>query len=526
MRFLLKANNKDIHEKKKFYILFFFTILSTFFTYPLLKYPFDVFFHLEKIEQLYNTQALPAQGRTFFWHYLWSQLFYFFNIDNTQIFLRAKIIHISQIIISFLSLFYLSKVLIRNVFIKIEPIYINYLAYWATLIWFMMFSTVSEGQHHVWILWYSVNYQITLPLMLVITGLSITLIFESLSIKKISLHMILICIGLLFILKIHAAEFLYYLLYISVILIVFLDKIILFYKQHTYYALLSSGAMIVSLMILIPIVKKIPHQEPLILKYLSFDQFPMLLQKIQTEGGMVLSHFNKASTTMNALIYLSIIFMLFILFVFLYRVYKQKEEHLNKKMFFFLLLTSLFIFIPIIQFTAGLASVLTYQRLVYRFYFSSMLFMVIPIFVFYFLSLIHKKKLIIVNLFIVSILCATFIYSKYTTYDNHNYYKNVISIKNSFSKEKISFNLSQDEIELVRKRLRHYESMNKSEKEEYYYARDDIAVVVKFIYRKDALYSRRGNMDYNKSYDKHNNEKYYPILFETPKNFPAYQRFK
>jgi len=523
---LLKANNKDINGKKKFYILFFFTILATFFTYPLLKYPFDVFFHLEKIEQLFNTQTLPTQGRIYFWHYFWAKLFYFFDIGNAHIFFRAKIIHISQVVISFLSLFYISKVLIKNVFIKIELIYINYLAYWATLIWFMMFSTVSSGQHLVWILWYSVNYQITLPLMFVITGLSITLIFQSLSVKKILFYITLIFLGLFFILKIHAAEFLYYVLYISIIPLVFLDKIILLCKRHPYYALLSSGTMIISFIILIPIVKKIPYREPLIFKYLSFDQFPLLLQKIQTDGGMVLSHFNKASTTINALIYVSIIFMLFILFVFLYRVYKQKEKLLNKRMFFFLLVTSLFIFIPIIQFTAGLASVLTYQRLVFRFYFSSMLFIMIPIFVFYFLNLVNKRKLIIINFFIIFILCVTYVYSKYTTYDNYNYYKNIISIKNSFSKEKISFNLSQDEIKLIGEKLKYYESMNKSEKEEYYYARDDIAVVIKFIYRKNVLYSRRGNMDYSKSYNKHSNEKHYPILFETPKNFPAYQRFK
>jgi len=257
----LKINLNYTRERNTFYILFFLTILATFFTYPFLKYPFDIFFHLEKIDQFYTTQVLPSHGRTHLWHYLWAKFFHFFSIDNREIFLRANIIHTTQVIISFLSLFFFSKVVLRNLFLQIESLYVNYLAYWSTLIWFLMFSTASEGQHLIWIMWYSVNYQITLPLMFAVTGLTLALVFESLSIKKTLWYLLLICLGLLFILKIHAVEFLYYALYLGVIPVIFIDKIAKFCRKHPSYAVFSVVGLVSLLTVLVPIVKKIPYKK-------------------------------------------------------------------------------------------------------------------------------------------------------------------------------------------------------------------------------------------------------------------------
>ena len=333
MKFLLKINLNYTRERNTFYILFFLTILATFFTYPFLKYPFDIFFHLEKIDQFYTTQVLPSHGRTHLWHYLWAKIFHFFSIDNREIFLRANIIHTTQVIISFLSLFFFSKVVLRNLFLQIESLYVNYLAYWSTLIWFLMFSTASEGQHLIWIMWYSVNYQITLPLMFAVTGLTLALVFESLSIKKTLWYLLLICLGLLFILKIHAVEFLYYALYLGVIPVIFIDKIAKFCRKHPSYAVFSVVGLVSLLTVLVPIVKKIPYKEPELLRHLSFEKLPALFQKIESDGHIVVSYYNKFFTTMNELISLFSLFVLYVFCAHIQGVYEKRETGESKSVY-------------------------------------------------------------------------------------------------------------------------------------------------------------------------------------------------
>ena len=166
-------------QKIFFYILLLFTVISIFFTNPFLKYPFDVYTHLEWIEEQYETDTFPLISR-YTWHYIWAKIFYFFHIENTDIFFRAYIIHYTQVLISFFSIFFLSHVIIRNVFRKIEYIYINYLAYVSVLIWFTVLGSSSMGTRQIWTLWYSVNYQITLPLVLLTLGLVFSLLFDTL----------------------------------------------------------------------------------------------------------------------------------------------------------------------------------------------------------------------------------------------------------------------------------------------------------------------------------------------------------
>lgn len=185
-----------------------------------------MFHHLEWIDMQYDSEVPPEGRHT--WHYIWAKIFHFFHIENSQIFLRAYIIHVGQVLISFFAVFFLSKVIIKNIFIKIESFYIDYLAYWSTLIWFTIFATSSVGFHQVWTLWYSVNYQISLPFVLLITGLTLSLFFEKLSLKKKIFYSTLILLFSLVILKIHAMEYLYFLMYLSILPLIFIDKIYIF----------------------------------------------------------------------------------------------------------------------------------------------------------------------------------------------------------------------------------------------------------------------------------------------------------
>ncbi len=520
---MLRVKQLFNNSENSFYLLLALTAVALLFTNPLLIYPYDVYTHLQWIDRQ-DIGELPSTGREL-WHYIWTEIFHFFHIDNRDIFLRAYIIHFTQIFISLFSLLYFGRIFMRSLFVKIDPLELNYLSYWSTLIWFTLFATYSEGLHQVWILWYSVNYQITLPLTFLVTALTISLIFETLTLQRILFYTLLIALLSYFILRAHAMEYLYYLMYMSVLTFVYADKIIKIWRKNIYYSIPVTLAVIFGLSYAIYFAKTTAYQKSPIFNYLSFDKIPELLAEINARGGTLLAHYNRVWSSINELMILSLVLISILLILIIYRNYKKFKCIINIRMAIFLFITSFFIVIPLTKFTGGIASLITYPTVAYRFYYSSLLFLAIPLSVFYIYTILKIKKMYILNILILFTVLGTFYYSKHIS-EKHNYYKNIISIKNAFNKKKMSFNLSNKEIILIGTQLKHYESLNKTNKKEYYYARDDIAFIIKFIYRKPVQYYRRGSINYQKNFYKHKNKRYYPILFETPENFPSYQRFK
>lgn len=511
------------NNERNFYLLFTLTIISIFFTNPLLIYPYDVYTHLQWIDIQNNAVSVPKVR--YVWHYVWANIFQFLHIETTQIFLRAYVIHFTQVLTIFLILFYFSRVIIRNLFIQLTPIESNYLAYWATMIWFTIFATYSVNQHQVWILWYSVNYQISLPLTLLITGLSVSLALEHLSLKIKIIYILLILLFSYVILRIHPMEYIYFVMYIGVLFLIFMDKFIRLWRRKIFYSIPLTLLFLFFLTQLISLIKSSSYQKLSILNYLSVEKLPELLSKIHTEGKLLVSHLNRASVSINELICLSLFLIVVMCILILYRHYKEYPSYINIRIAIFLLITSFFVLIPLLEFAGGLASIMTYTAVVHRFYYSSLLFLVVPSFIFYILTLMKVKNLLQINLAIVLVLLGVFFYSKYIS-TTHNYYKNSISIKNAFNKEKMKFNLSNKQIEVIGEEIQYYESLNNTHEKIMYYARDDIAFVIKFIYRKPVLYNRRGSKNYINSYHRHKKEKYFPVLFKTPKGFPNYVRYK
>jgi len=520
---VLKDKVGFINSEKFFYLLLLATLISIFFTYPFLKYPYDMFSHLQWIDEQNN---IASPGKKYIWHHLWAQFFQFFDIKQTDIFLRAQVIHYVQSLAAFLMLFYASKLFMRNLFVTISSNTLNYLAYWATLIWFTTFSTASEYHHQVWILWYSINYQITLPMTLLAAGLTISFFFEPVSHKNKIIKVLSIVLLLYTILRIHAMEFLYFMMYMGVLVLVYLDKLMVVWKKYIYLSFPLSLLFIYVAIQLIDNIKTYAYRASPIFEYLSFEKLPLLMEKIRAEGSMVVWHYSRVSFTLNEMIYLSLAAATLLVVIAIYRRFRSAPVYIKFRLALFLFITSLFVLIPVFQYTAGFASLLTYTTIVWRFYFSSLLFLAIPSFIFYLFSIVKFKNILILNVTIAVIIASTFFYSKYNLESQQNYYKNVISIKNAFDKEKMSFNLSKKEIINIGAELEQYEAENMSGKPIYYYARDDIAFVIKFIYRKNVMYHRRGSINYQKSYQKHNNPKYTPVLFQVPEYFPEYYRFR
>ena len=158
---------------------------------------------------------------------------------------------------------------------------------------------------------------------------------------------------------------------------------------------------------------------------------------------------------MAVIFYLSIVLVILII---IRKMLHNNDHFIHTRQILFLIMTSLFVLIPVYEFSAGLFAIITKPLVVNRLYYSSSLFIILPIFVYYILYLKNKKSIniITINLSLIFILSSVWFYSKYYT-ENQTYYKNVKSIKNSFFERRVGFNLSSDQIALIGEKIKYYE---------------------------------------------------------------------
>jgi len=529
-----------------FYLLIVLFSIGVCFSTPFLRYPYDMFYHLIIINDLYiqlvqqvneiekinlghiyvissvlGDEPILMKNPRFLWHYLWADLFYFLHIDSVQMFLRAKIIHVIQTFISLYALYYFSKVVLRNLFKDLYGSILQWLSLWSTIIWLTIFATFSATYHQVWILWYSVNYQITLSLFWYITALTLVLFLEETTWKIKFLYVFIILLISRFILQAHSMEFMYYLMYLLVFSAVFSDKIFYVLKKYLY--------------LLIPLIGVvyyfITHFKPdhsKLFNYLNFEKISLLYSDIMREGAILLHGYNRASASMNELIIMSLAIGTFILLWFMVKKLNHKRDNtnVNFRMLLFVYITSLFVLIPVFQFTGGLFGIITKTMVVNRLYYSASLFLWIPIFMYY-LVIEYKLKLRTMHLFIFGILFSVVVFSKHTDILHHNYYKNVKSIANSFDERKVGFNLSSKQIKEIESFLIESKEANKENRDFCYFAPADVAFVIKYMYKENAYWEgRRGNPDYKMHYEKCKlNNDCKCILFKIPKDFPSYRPY-
>jgi len=498
--------------------IFALGLIFVFFTNPFLRYPYDVFAHLISIDELYHgasdTTTSIQQGRLL-WHDIWATIFHFLNIDSQQLFLRAKIIYIMQTSLTLFSIYYFSNVILRNVFKTIDKTTLLYLSMWSTIIWLTIFATHSLYHHLVWNLWYSINYQITLPLFWYITALTLVLVLEQTSTKTKLFSILQILLISSFIIRVHSMELMYYFMYVSLLSLVYLDKLYYLIKKYYY--------VIIPLMSLI--IYTIAHyqvESPQIFNYLTLEKFPLLYDKIMTIGSTLLNALNRANSgSINELMLFIFYFSFLFLMLVLWR--RNKDNNIfNYRILLFCLLSALFAFIPLTQFTAGLFALIARPDVIHRIYYSSSLFLLLPI-IAYYLFILYRIPLKFLNLVMALLLISVYLFSKYSPESSHYYYKNIQSIQNTFSPNQYDFHLSQKNIDLIGQKVKNYEKNNQTEKETYFYARADIAFVIKYMYHKKVFWKgRRTNPNFIKAYKNRNNDLYQNILLETPQDFPKY----
>ena len=485
---------------------------------PFLHFPYDAIAHLIAIDEMYHggtTTSTSIPRARLLWHSIWANIFILFHIDSTQLLLRAKIIHVVQMGITLFSVYYFSHVLIRNIFKKINKQTLQYLSLWSVLIWLSIFATFSVHYQLVWSLWYSVNYQITLAFFWYITALTMVLFLEHTSTQKKLFFIFQIILLSMFILRVHAMEFMYYLMYLSVFTLIYIDKVSLTLKKY-YYILIPLLAVIVYFIL------NYQSEDSKFLSYLTIEKIPSFYERVIWTGHVITTQLNRSYASINELMYLIYYMSIVVFFIFIWHWYRNKQ-YVNPRIFIFLFITALFVTIPLYDFTAGLFGLITRNNVIHRMYYSSSIFVLLPILVYY-VSQMYNLNLKYTNLLLFLCIVSALLVSKHTNLMNHTYYKNIKSIKNSFSLEKNQFHLTQDNIDYIGKKLDEYEKNSLSNKRIFCYARADIAFVIKYVYGKKAYWlGRRTNPNYKKLYEleKHYT-KYHMVLFETPETFPDY----
>jgi len=518
-----------IKSKILSYILMSLFLLFFLSMHPFLKYPFDVHFHLSEISDFYtNLDRMPVKGKEY-WYIWWDKFFHLINFDNSKYFERAYIIHYSSIVIDFFSIYFFNFTILHYLFKNIDRISNRFLALWATFIWFIIFATSSMGTHLVWIQWYSINYQITLPLILLATGLLFHILFGNLT-KYIKILYSLFMLAIFYIvLRIHSMEFLYFLMYIVVLILVFIDKVYNFSIKHKALIIFILSSLLLIIYNLKTIISAVSYMKPALIKYMLNGEFRGLWLKILADGTILVNGLNRAWASMNELIYLSLFLIPFIIVLTIFE--KQKKFNIiNIRVMLFIIVTSLFVLIPLFKVTAGIASVLVHIHVVNRFYYSSTIFLIIPIFFWYIIKVFKlNNSSLLTNILIPVTILATFYYSRFNIASNQNFYKNIQSIKNAFSERRVGFNLSKKQIEIIKDIAQKYKKQ--IGQEPYFYAREDIAYILKMIYNKNVYLplSWRGvrlKKDfYIKAYNKDTTHKN-KVLFKTPKDFPPYEPYK
>lgn|GEM_PF-1171040 len=516
------------NNNRNFYFLLLITFIFILFSHPFLKYPYDMWRDLVFIDDVYRINKVVYKREL--WYLFWADVFHLSSIED--FFIRARIIHIVQTAICLFSVFFFSRVLIRNIFKDINNIHLNYLSYWSALVWLTIYATFSMVTHQVWVMWYSINYQIALAFFWYITALTLILVVEEKAWPIKLFYCTQIVLFSYIMLSIHPMELVYYFMYLFLIGIVFFDKIIHFIRVKYCVVLPVLFVGIASQYIFFTYYFKYKDRLPPIIKIIKNDGLTTLYEVVIKNGLDLISGLNRSFASINELM-IVIFFIGLVLSVDIIRRHLLKKVYkINIRLLIFTIISTLFVVIPLFQFSAGLASVIFFNEVVHRIYYSSSLYVLLPVGVYYFLiNYNHKVSLSKINISIISIVIVTTLYSRFFS-ESHNYYKNVMSLVDSYDQRKVGFQLSPDNIKTIGVLLNNYErEIPKNGKSIIYFARSDISFVLKYIYKRDVYqklsWNGQNNLKTFKQFADYSKDPKVlktkiPFIFRIPPSFPRY----
>lgn len=342
-------------------------------SYPMMYPGYDIWWHLGVMQTGAAYDLSMAEYAR--WHRAWDRLFGYLEIRD--IFERALIIHRVQFFLTILAIGAASYLSLLAVFRDrgYKTLYL-FASIVSAGIWLSMHGTHSVAHFggedsaitQSWIMWYSVNYQISLPLYFLASAGTLSIVSGAVQSREAWLVGALTLFALAGVVFCHLAELPYYLFNILLLAAIYGGR-----KQKLIF-FLSFLLLLLILQLLIP---HISHRVPELPKLLFSGSYSELWQKIIERGDALVNHGgNRSETSWNAFHTTSLIaFALTILAGWLI----PDQRLAQARPVIFLMATALLPLALFNQFSAGVLSLVTNQDLAWRFSFASFLYLGIPI---------------------------------------------------------------------------------------------------------------------------------------------------
>jgi hypothetical protein len=367
----------------------FFLILLAFyyslFSYPMLfpGYDFELhLFYIEKPQHTYNN----------FWHICWNVIFEFFRIEeSTQS--RALIIHRTQTFISILLLSLSSYIFFDITFGKLDTHTKIQLSLISVIFWFTMHGTYSSprgewrfiAKHTLsWLQWYSVNYQISLPFA-IFGSMTFLKLIESQSYRKFIWFVLTGCSAFI-VLKFHSAELIY---------MVFLCFGVLIVYGIPRYSLKFNLLLVLLLVILIYSGIKLSYRQPPFVELLlSGDWSGLNRLRIEFNHFLIEKGQNRNATSWHHIysLYLIVNIIFLSAHIFLHKgISPLKKSEINGMIF--IAYSSIMAFLILFKNSSAAIALVVGPGITWRFGFSTILFLSVPYYIGYYLSMNNRFSL-------------------------------------------------------------------------------------------------------------------------------------
>ena len=395
-------------------------------SHPMMYPGFDIWIHLSRIES--------AESSHRYWYQAWKTIFNLLGL--TDVFDRALIIHRLQVFLAMgmigLSAYWVMLVAFKNTIINKSIFALQ--AGCAVWIWLSMHGTVSTPLNgdraffQSWLMWYSVNYQITLPVYLMSASALLLAWFGDNQEKIRWLLLGLTSVGAIFITAIHASELSYLFFAIAWIFIIG------FKPNLKWIYIFGIFLLITSAYIGIQFIGRLPTG----LEILQSEGWTGLYKAIKGNGDWMINRGNRGQASFNYLYIMGLTSICLSMFFIL------RKPEVNIRPFWFVALSALPVFALYWDLSAGSMAMILYPQITWRFTFSSFLFLGIPLLVIS-LGLRYPK---LINQWYQLLLTTGFVFlatlASYRYEPNHVTYQYARSIAYSLSPEKVFFGIPPD----------------------------------------------------------------------------------
>jgi hypothetical protein len=482
----LNLKNKGINLNSYSLIFGFFISVGLIFialSFPMMKLRFDIWQHIDHINAYVLEPNANVTSRAI-WLKMWAHLFRFLSIEN--IFTYAIVIHRVQFVLNCVAIYFAAKqifsaLLVFNEHEAVKNQWLSSLALSSVVVWLTIIGTFSFFQQ-AWIMWYSVNYQITLPMLFLALGLTVNAIAVTQNTQVVVAKALIAFVLVLGIYFFHAGELVYLLIYILIGILCFAFKI----KINWKYVLIGASFLGIVLYLLIQMYS---DHVPAIITMLKNGEYAQILTAIQAKGKWnALDGGNRFSANWNELYRFSVFaFVPICIFAWL------NPLQVNKRVLWFIGFSLVFCFIPTFQYSAGLASLISYDGIVNRYYFASLIFLIIPLSAYF--IIINFKSI----RYPIGVICLTFLimlmvlfYSKKINNEGV-YFKNVQSIVKSIKAKKIDVGVSDAFILSTGLQIDVAETKHASNSFNYCGSFESL-FIARYVYgKKNMLFDRLGN---------------------------------